>query len=55
MHTITQAADLLGVTRQRVHYLIKIKRLPATRCGSVWIVDSLRIKPGKPGKPRKDA
>lgn len=37
--TISQAADELGVTRDAVYNLITRKRLPATRVGSVWLIE----------------
>lgn len=53
MHTATEAAKLLGLTRQRVHYLMKLGRIKAYRVGHIWIVESLRIAPRGPGRPRK--
>ena len=55
MHTATQAAELLGLSRQRVHYLIKLGRIKATRYGHIWMVDSLRIAPRDSGRPRRQA
>jgi excisionase family DNA binding protein len=55
MYTVSEAAARLDVSRQRVHYLIRTRRLRAKRHGFVWMVTSLRVDPGKTknGRPKK--
>lgn len=56
MYTIQEAADAMGMTRQRLHVLIQQGRVTAHRFGRVWMVpeDAIgKIEPGKPtGRPR---
>lgn len=52
----SEAAHILGVTRQRVHALIKSGRLPATKLGTDYIItlhDLEAIKTRTHGRPRK--
>lgn len=42
--TITQTAERVGLTRQRVHALIKAGRLPAERVGSVLLIKESNLK-----------
>ena len=56
--TLTEAAEVIGVSRQYTHRLIKAGRLDAVRSkrGRVIGVDSAvaaRFKRGKPGRPRR--
>jgi excisionase family DNA binding protein len=56
--TLAQAADRLGVSRQRLHALIQAGRLPAERLGHAWIIRAADLAaftprpPGRPPKPR---
>lgn len=55
--TITEAAERLGVSRQRVHQLIKQGRLEAEQVGHIWIIpesaldDIKKVPMGRPRKP----
>jgi len=52
--TITEAAELRGVSRQAIFELIKRGRLKATRLGSQWLIrksDIRRFKPQPAGRP----
>ena len=54
--TVLEAAERLGVNRQRVHQFIKAGRLPATKFGPVWMIreaDLDLVKDRKPGRPFK--
>lgn len=55
--TTAQAAERLGVTRQRVHQLIQEKRLPAEKFGPLYKIreeDLELVKDRKrTGRPRK--
>ena len=54
--TTSEAADRLGISRGRVHALMREKRLKATRKGWIWLIDSkdLRaVRNRKPGRPKK--
>ena len=42
--TITQAADYLGLSRQRVWQLIREGRLEASWIGSRWLVDDRELR-----------
>jgi excisionase family DNA binding protein len=54
MWTVTQAAEALDLSRARVHQLISAGRIKADKLGSIVLVKSLRVKPGKRnGRPRK--
>jgi excisionase family DNA binding protein len=56
--TVQDAANRLGVTRERVYKLIADERLPATRFGRDWIIkekDLALVADRKPGRPRKEA
>jgi excisionase family DNA binding protein len=51
-----EAAEILGVSRQRVLQLIQQKRLKATMVGSVYLIkkaDLANIEARKPGRPPK--
>jgi excisionase family DNA binding protein len=56
--TVTECAELLDLSRQRVLQLIAEGRLPAQKIGSVWIVAAedarafKRLPRGKAGAPR---
>lgn len=55
--TATEAAKALGVSRQRICYLLAAGRLPATRFGQAWVIREADLaaftrKPG--GRPRKE-
>lgn len=47
MMTVKQAANALGMSRQRVHYLIKQGRINATRYGYIWMVKEATVKAAK--------
>lgn len=42
--TVTEAAKRLGVSRSRVHALIRTGRLPATRLSNIWVIDAKDLK-----------
>jgi excisionase family DNA binding protein len=51
-----EAAEILGVSRQRVLQLIHQKRLKATKVASVYLIkksDLANIEARKPGRPSK--
>jgi excisionase family DNA binding protein len=51
-----EAAEILGVSRQRVLQLIHQKRLKATKVASVYLIkksDLEKIEARKPGRPPK--
>jgi excisionase family DNA binding protein len=51
-----EAAEILGVSRQRVLQLIHQKRLKATKVASVYLIkksDLANIEARKPGRPPK--
>jgi excisionase family DNA binding protein len=55
MLTIAQAAEKLGVSRQRVQALVAAKRLRATKFGNVYVIqeaDLRRLKIGPVGWPK---
>jgi DNA binding domain, excisionase family len=52
----TQAAEILGVTRQRVLQLIEQGRLQATKVANVYLIrktDISAVAERKPGRPAK--
>lgn len=56
--SVTDAAELLGLSRRRVHDIIRDGRLKPTRVGSVYLllrsdVEKFAKKPRKSGRPRK--
>lgn len=59
-YTIREVAELLGMSRQRVHKLIQQDRIRAHRFGNVWMVAESAIKQieaeerrvGRPSKKR---
>ena len=42
--TVKQTAQKLGISKQRVHILIKQKKLKAKRIGFIWLVESKHIE-----------
>lgn len=38
LYSITEAADILGITRQRVHVLLQGGKLDGCKVGNTWIV-----------------
>lgn len=54
--TVPQAAEILGLSRQRVHALVKSGAIPATMVGRDWLISmdalatfrTLRRKRGRP-------
>lgn len=55
--TTQQAAEALGVTRQRIGAMIRAGRLRAERAGHTWLIkpawlDAVRDR--KPGRPRRE-
>ena len=52
MLSTKEAADKLGVSRQRVCVWIKEGRIPAERVGNVWVLpdDVEKPEPIKPGR-----
>ena len=58
--SVTDAAEILGLTRRRVHDIIKDGRLKPTRVGSVYLllradVVAFGKAPRSPGRPKKPA
>jgi len=56
--TVAQVAELLGVTRVRVHQLIRAGRLPAEKFGRDYMIketDAKKLSGRKTGRPRKRA
>jgi excisionase family DNA binding protein len=54
--TLAQAAARLGISRQRLHGLIRAGRLPAERLGNAWVLkeaDLAAYTPRQPGRPKK--
>ncbi|MGB8507272.1 MAG: helix-turn-helix domain-containing protein [Pyrinomonadaceae bacterium] len=57
----TDAAERLGITRQRVLQLIESKRLPASLFANVYMIREADLKlvedrpPGRPPKPKGEA
>lgn len=49
----TQAAELLGISRQRVHQLIAAGKLEAVRVGSGWLVDKASVEQRKRERDRQ--
>lgn len=55
--SVTEAAERLGVIRQRVFQLIKAERLPAVMVGSQYVIkeSDLKLVEDRPtGRPPKD-
>src|SRR5437588_1882352 len=53
--SVSEAAAELGVTRGRVHELIRDKRLAATKVGKQYVINAAalgKLKIGKPGRPK---
>ncbi|WP_013322100.1 helix-turn-helix domain-containing protein [Gloeothece verrucosa] len=61
LFSVTQAASLLGITRQRVHDLIKNGQIVARQLGRYYYIEATEIKKyqnqptGKPYQPRSTA
>ena len=56
--TVSEAAGILGVTRQRVLQYIDEGKLPAQRIGPIYVVRRADLEPlkhVKRGRPRKPA
>lgn len=54
--TTAEAAEKLGISIDRVQALIRAKRLPATRFGRVYMINSkdlAKVMVRKPGRPKK--
>jgi excisionase family DNA binding protein len=54
--TVKQAASKLGLSRGRVHALIRVGRLPAQRIGIQFLVnptDLSAVPVGRAGRPKK--
>jgi hypothetical protein len=57
-HTVAQAAAILGLSRQRVHVLIRTRRVPVQRTPlglvlTTAAVESLRAREARPaGRPK---
>ena len=54
--SVREAAEALGVNRQRVQQLIESKRLPAEKVGSYYVIkenDLKLVRNRKPGRPPK--
>lgn len=57
--TITQAADYLGITRQRVHVLVREGKLRAElrreHAGNVWLINRGDVEKRARSAPRRNA
>lgn len=42
-YSVTEAAKILKISRQRIHQLIKQGRLEAKRVGEYWVLFSLNV------------
>lgn len=54
--SVREAAEALGVNRQRVQQLIESKRLPASKVGAYYVIkesDLKLVEDRKPGRPPK--
>ena len=54
--SVKQAAEVLGVNRQRVQQLIESERLPAEKVGAYYVIkekDLELVKDRKNGRPAK--
>jgi excisionase family DNA binding protein len=49
MLTVTETAKTLGISRSRVHILIREKRLEAQRFGRFFLLNPQSVKVFKPG------
>jgi excisionase family DNA binding protein len=58
--SVREAAEVLGVNRQRVQQLIEAKRLPAAKVGAYYVIKESDLKlvedrkPGRPPKPKEE-
>lgn len=55
--SLKEAADKIGLSRQRILKLVATNQLPATKIGSYWVVkesDLSLIHERKPGRPPKN-
>ena len=58
--SVKQAAEVLGVNRQRVQQLIESERLPAEKVGAYYVINEKDLelvkdrKPGRPAKPKTE-
>jgi excisionase family DNA binding protein len=57
-YTVSEVSEMLGLSRQRVHILIKTGRLKAHRFGPVWMIEESAIaaigpETRKVGRPAK--
>jgi excisionase family DNA binding protein len=57
--TATEAARALGISKQRICYLLAAGRLPATRFGQAWMIRErdlaafVRLPRGRPAKEKR--
>jgi len=49
--SVTEAAEMLGVSRQAVLQRIESGSLPAERKGRQWMIPRTAVAPGRPGRP----
>jgi excisionase family DNA binding protein len=57
--TISQAAELIGCSSQRLRFLAKEQQIRSEKVGFVWLVDRKQAElmaktPAKTGRPRKN-
>lgn len=58
--SVKEVADVLQVSKRRVHQLIEEGRLPATKVGIQFVVKAVDVKklkinpPGRPKNPKTD-
>jgi excisionase family DNA binding protein len=57
--TVSQVAERLGLSRQRIYVLVNTQRIAAERFGKTWLIDDAELKRFKPkpigypkGRPR---
>jgi excisionase family DNA binding protein len=57
--TVSQAAEIIGCSGQRLRFLAKNNKIRSEKVGSVWLVDRKQAEmmaktPAKTGRPRKN-
>ncbi len=55
--SVKQAAEILGVNRQRVQQLIEAERLPAEKVGTYYVIKEIDlelVRERKNGRPAKE-
>lgn len=55
--SVREAAEILGVNRQRIQQFIESERLPAEKVGTYYVIRESDLDPlrdRKPGRPKKE-